>query len=100
MAFEAARRQKSTSTKIYCADFASSGYPKFAKQLKTEGKFDETIDVEKSRDLRLKFSRPGKNSGESAASRKITEVKREVMNVILPINEKQVLQDAPPSGIQ
>jgi len=74
--------------------------PKFAKQLKTESKFDETIDVEKSRDLRLKFSRPGKNSGESAASRKITEVKREVMNVILPINEKQVLQDAPPSGIQ
>jgi len=100
MAFEAARRQKSTSTKIYRANFAASCYRKFAKQLKTEGKFDEAIDVEKSRDLRFKFSRAGKNLCESVVSRKIAEVKREVMNVILPIYEKQIPQGVPPNGIQ
>ena len=100
MSFEAARRQKATSTKVYRAEFAASCYPKFAKQLKTEGRFDETIDVEKSRDLRFKFVKTGKNAGESAAYRKVADVKREVMNVILPIYEKQIPQGVPASGIQ
>ena len=100
MAFEAARRQKPTSRKMYRANFAASCYPKFVKPRKTLGMFDEAIDAEKSRDVRFKFPKTGKNAGESGASRKIAEVKREIMNVILPIYERQIPQGVPPSGTQ
>ncbi len=56
MSFEAARRQKSTSTKLYRAEFAASCYPKFVKQMKTEGRLDVAFDIDKSRDLRFKFA--------------------------------------------
>ncbi len=59
LAFEVARRQKSTSTKTYRVDFAASCFPKFAKQLKTEGKFDDNIDIVKSRDVRFKYVKTG-----------------------------------------
>ena len=74
--------------------------PKFAKQLKTEGTFDETIDVEKSRDLRFEFSKTRKNASEFVASKIIAEVKREVLNVILLIYDKQISQDIPAIGIK
>ena len=54
----------------------------------------------KSRDVRLKFFKTGKNGGESPASRKIAEVKREIVNVILPIFSRHTPQGVPPSGVQ
>jgi len=100
LSFEAARRQKSTSTKLYRAEFAASCYPKFAKQMKTEGKLDKVVDIDKSRDLRFKFARTGKNAGESSAYRKIAYVEKDIMNLILPRFKKQNPQGVPTSGIQ
>jgi len=100
LSFEAARRQKSTSTKAYRVDFAASCFPKFAAQLKKEGIFDVAIDIEKSRDVRFKYSKTGKNLGESAAFMKVADVKKEITNVILPLFEKQILGGVPPSGIR
>jgi hypothetical protein len=100
LSFEAARRQKSTSTKLYRAEFAASCYPKFARQMKTEGKLDDALDIDKSRDLRFKFARTGKNAGESSAYRKIADVKKDIVNLILPLYEKQIPQGVPASGIQ
>ena len=100
LSFEAARRSKSTSTKTYRAEFAGNCFPKFAAQLKKEGLLDDAVDIENARVVRFKYNKVGKNSGESAAYRKVAEVKKEVMNVILPIFEKLAPGGVPPSGIQ
>ncbi len=71
---DAANRKK--NTKIFRAQFAAGCYVKFANKLSTEGKWDSRIDMVKSRDLRCKFSKTGKYAGESAACKKIAEVKR------------------------
>ncbi len=68
--------------------------------MKTLGIFNEAIDAEKSRDVRFKFTKTSINAGESEASRNIAEVKREVMNVILPIYERHIPQGVPPNGTQ
>ncbi len=53
----------------------------------------------RSRDLRSKFSKTGKIADESATYGKIAEVKREIVNVILPIYDRLLPQGVPPSGI-
>ena len=78
LAFDAASRQKQTITRIFRAEFAAGCYVKFAKKVLKEGKWDPKLDMEKSRDVRLKYVKSGKNGGESPAYRKIAEVKREV----------------------
>ena len=85
LSFEAARRQKSTSTKLYRAEFVASCYYKFARHVKTEGKLDDALDINKSRDLRFKFARTGENEWESSAYRKIADVKKDIVNLILPL---------------
>ncbi len=73
---------------------------KFAKKLEKKGLWDVKLDMVKSRDLRFKLNKTGKNAGETAGYIKIAEVKKEIMNVILPIYDRLVPQGVPPSGIQ
>jgi hypothetical protein len=56
--------------------------------------------MEKSRDVRLKFVKNGKNGGEFPAYKKIVEVKREILNVIMPIFSRLTPQGVSLSGIQ
>ena len=101
LSFEAARRQKSTSTKLYRAEFAASCYPKFARQMKTEGKLDDALDIDKSRDLRFKFARTGKYAGVSSAYRKIADVKKDIYSQFDSSSIRKVTpQGVPGSGIQ
>ena len=100
LAFDAASRQKQTSTRLFRAQFAQGCFSKFAKKLVVEGIWDPNMDIVKSAELRCKFTRTGKNAGESAAFRKIAEVKREIVNVILPIFLRLTPQGVPPSGVQ
>ena len=85
LAFNAASRQKQTSTRAYRAKFAAGCYMKFTKKMKAEGKWDSKVDIGKSRDVLFKWVQSGKNAGESSAYRKVAQVKREILNVILPI---------------
>ncbi len=100
VAFDAASRQKQTSTRVFRAMFAARCYLKFAKNMQSEGKWDPKIEITKSRDMRLKFILSRKNVGESPTYRKVAEVKREILNVILPIYIWLTPQGSPPSGIQ
>ncbi len=68
--------------------------------MQVEGKWDPKLEISKSRDVRFKWATKGKNAGESPAYRKVAEVKREIMNVILPIYVRLTPQGVPSSGIQ
>ena len=61
--------------------------------------WDAKVDMVKSRDMRFKLNKTGKNAGETAGYRKIAEVKKEIVNVILPIYDRLLPQGVPPSGI-
>ena len=65
LAIDAAKRQKQSSTKVFRAEFAAGCYIKFAKSLSSEGRWDDKVDFLKSRDLRFKFPKTGKNARES-----------------------------------
>ena len=99
LSFEAAGRHKSTSTKLYRAEFAVSCYPKFARQMKTEGKLGDALDIDKSRDLRFKLARTGENAGESSSYKKIADVKKDIVNLILPLYKNQIPQGVLARGI-
>ena len=99
LTIDAAKRQKQSCTKVFRAKFAAGCYIKFAKTLSSEGRWDDKVDFLKSRDLRFKFPKTRKNAGESAAYRKIVEVKREIINVILPIYLRLAPQGVSASGI-
>jgi hypothetical protein len=98
LSFEAARRQKSTSSKTYRVEFAGTCFPKFAAQLQKEGLFYYAIDNEKSRAVRFKYSKFGKNSGESSTYTKVVDVKKDVVNIIIPLFEKLAPGGVPPNG--
>jgi hypothetical protein len=100
LAYDAASRQKQNSTRVFRAQFATGCYVKFAKKRETEGLWDAKVDMVKSRDVRFKLNKTGKNAGETAGYINIAEVKREIVNVILPIYDMLLPQGGPPSGIQ
>jgi hypothetical protein len=100
LAFDAVSRQKQTITRVFGSKLAAGCYVKFAKKMQSEGKWDPKIEITKSRDVRLKYILSRENAGESPAYKKVAEVKREILKVILPIYIRLTPQGSPPSGIK
>ncbi len=75
LVFDAASRQKQTNARIYRAKFAVGCYMKFAKKLQTDGKMDPKLEISKPRDVRFKWIKARRNTGEWPAYKKVAEVK-------------------------
>lgn len=97
MCEDASRRAKSHSTKFWRADFVVSCWVQFATKAVGLRLWDDTIDIEKSRDLRTQYLKSGKNVGESPSFRKAQDVRRIIVNQILPIYSRLM---PPASGKQ
>ena len=89
-----------TSTKLFRAQFCHNHYIKFANDMIKKGVWPRSLDPVESRDARCKYTRSGKNIGESPLTRKVAEVKKDIINDIWPIWKRLVPIGVPPSGVQ
>ena len=100
MAEHAARKNKSSSTRVDRAQLTFNYYLKFAQDMVKRRTWPQEIDPKDSRDIRCAFQTSGKNAGDSPVLRKVGELRREIINIILPIWNNLVPTGIPPSGKQ
>ena len=99
LSIAAARKSKQTSTKFHRGKFIYDAYLKFANDIDRKKLWPKGLDIAASRETRCKYFKTGKNIGESPTSRKVAEIRREIINDIVPIYTSMTPQSVPPSGI-